>query len=90
VSRDDARLARGEAFAVREDPRRRNAEVHRLAAEQHAVRVVADDGAQARACAQRDQRLRDVRGAAEHELLALDGEHRHGRLGRDALDLADP
>ena len=89
VTRDDARLARREAFPVGQDSRRRNAEIHRLAAEQRAVRVLADDRAQARARAERDQRLRDVRGAAEHELLALDGEHGHGRFRRDPLDLAD-
>ena len=89
VARDDARLARREPLPVREDSRRRNAEVHGLAAEQLSVRVLADDRAQARARTERDQRLRHVRRAAEHELLALDREHGHRRLRRDPLDLAD-
>ncbi len=48
--------------------------------------VVADDGEEARPGAQRRDVARDIAGTPQHDALALDAQHRDGRLGRDALD----
>ena len=52
--------------------------------------VGADDGEERGARRQRLHVERDVGGAAQALFLAVDADHRHRRLGRDALDGAEP
>jgi len=60
LARDDARLARRAPAAIDQDAGVRNADALGLVPEQLAVSVVADDRAQGRARAERDETLRDV------------------------------
>jgi len=51
---------------------------------------MADHAQQARTRTERSGVARNVGGAAEPVLLTLHMHDRHGRLGRDAIDVAEP
>ena len=70
--------------------RRAHALGREQALERRAGLVVADHRQQRRLRAQRRRVARDVGGAAGALLGARDLDHRHRRLGRDALDVAEP
>ncbi len=86
---DEAQLARGRPRGV--DHQMRIDQVGMLrerGAEDLPFGIIPDDAHEGARGAQRRDVARHVAGAADDEFLALDGEHRGRRLGRDALDLA--
>ena len=59
-----------------------------IARSDRALASVADDADELAVRAQRDDVLRDVGGAAERVAAVAHANDGHGRLGRDALDVA--
>jgi hypothetical protein len=85
---DVAGLLGGAALGVDDQGRVQAGLAVDQARQQPAGVVVADHAHQHRPAAQRRDVAGHVAGSAQHHRLALDGDHRHRRLGRDAVDRA--
>src|SRR5690349_20832700 len=86
--RDDADFLRGKKTALLKYARGRDAGAAQVLHEHGAAAVFAHDAENGDATAEAMDIVHHVRGAAKPKAFIRHPEHRDGRLGRDAVDLA--